>query len=257
MGSYDLIRLFDDPPDPNDNLERNALREIEVDSEGNLFVINSHELNESDMLWVFDTETGAVKQKLNFVDHGINAPSAMHFSEPNMLYITTSQNNPDALSTSLFGLSTTDLSVERTFTITGMGHITSITEDPISKALWAAGFKMESIPTYPDPLNPPFYYPHLAQIPVDSTEPIAAVAMSGASDLSVPMSMVWIGLYPDLCGGADLNGDTIVDLKDLVFMLQYWLDEDCGDSVDCSKANLVDTDGSDTVNLLDVAYFAQ
>ncbi|MCP4709078.1 MAG: hypothetical protein GY869_10665, partial [Planctomycetes bacterium] len=256
-GYYNLVTLYDDPPEPTDNQERNALREIEVDNQGNLYVVNSHELNESDMLWIFDVETGAVKQKINFENHDINAPTAMHFSEPNILYLTTSQNNPDAAATSLMGLSTTDLSMVRTVSITGMGHITSITEDPISRTLWAAGFKMESIPMYPDPLYPAFYYPYLAQVPVDSTGPITAMAMSGASDMSVPMSVVWIGPYPDLCGGADLNGDSKVSLSDLVFMLQYWLDEDCTGSAECSKANLDNTDGKDTVNMLDVAYFAQ
>ena len=255
--SYSLVKLFDDPPEAGDNQERNALREIEVDDQGNLYVVNSHEQNESDMLWVFDAETGAMEQKINFMTVGLNAPTALHLSEPNILYLTSSQNDPDAVTTSLVGLSTADLSVVRTVSITGMGHVTSITEDPVRGTIWAAGFKMENIPEYPDPLNPPFYYPFLAQVPVGSSGPIAALAMSGVSDMSAPMSMVWIGPYPDLCGGADINDDGSVNLGDLHIMFQYWLDDDCTGSADCTKANLDNTDGDDAVNLLDLAYFAQ
>ncbi|MCP4708154.1 MAG: hypothetical protein GY869_05990, partial [Planctomycetes bacterium] len=258
VASYSLVKLYDDPPAAGDNQERNALREIEVDDEGNLYVINSHELNESDMLWVFDTTSGTVEQKLNFKDRSINAPTAMHISDANdVLYLTSSQNAPDAVTTSLVGLSTTDLSVVRTVSITGMGHVTCITEDPVNGTLWAGGFKMENIPMYPDPASPVFYYPFLAQVPAGSSGPIAAVSVSGAGNMSLPMSMVWIGPLPDLCGGADMNNDGSVDLGDLSIMVQYWLDVGCTTPEGCGKANLDNADGKDTVNLLDFAYFAQ
>ncbi|MHC4425786.1 MAG: InlB B-repeat-containing protein, partial [Planctomycetota bacterium] len=48
---YELVKLYDDPPLPNDNQYRDSLREIELDSAGNLYVLNVHSLNESDILW--------------------------------------------------------------------------------------------------------------------------------------------------------------------------------------------------------------
>jgi len=47
---YSIVKLYDDPPLPADNQYRNALREIEIDDEGNIYVLNAHSLNESDIL---------------------------------------------------------------------------------------------------------------------------------------------------------------------------------------------------------------
>ena len=256
--AYSLVTLFDDPPLPGDNQERNALREIEVDDNGNLYVVNSHDLNESDILWVFDSTTAAVKQRLNLIDRSIPAPSAMHISDDgNTLYLTSSQNSPVATASTLVGLSTVDLTEVRSVTINDMGHLTTITQDPTNGTVWAAGFKMANIPQYPDPSYPPFYYPYLAEVPIGSDDPVQAVALSGASNMSLPMSMVWIGATADQCGGADMDGNDLVNLTDLSMMLSYWLNTGCIPPDGCGIANLDNTDSKNTVNLLDFAWFAQ
>ncbi|MCP4708407.1 MAG: hypothetical protein GY869_07275 [Planctomycetes bacterium] len=256
--AYSLVALFDETPLPGDNQQRNALREIEIDDNDNLYVVNSHDLNESDILWVFDTETAAVKQRLDLIDRNIPAPSAMHISDDgNTLYLTSSQNSPDATTSTLMGLSTVDLTVVRSVTINDMGHITTVVQDPTNQTVWAAGFKMTNIPQYPDSSYPPFYFPYLAQVPAGSDDPVSAVAMSGATNMSVPMSMVWIGETADQCGGADLDGKGSVNLTDLSIMLSYWLDTNCIPPDGCGQANFDNTDGKDTVNLLDFAMFAQ
>ncbi len=256
--AYSLVALFDDPPLPGDNQERNALREIEVDNNGNLYVVNSHDLNESDILWVFDTETAAVKQRLNLINCSVPAPSAMHISDDgNTLYLTSSQNSPVATAATLVGLSTVDLTVERSVTINDMGHITTMVQDPTNGTIWAAGFKMANIPQYPDPSYPPFYYPYLAEVPSGSDDPVSAVALTGASNMSLPMSMVWIGETADQCGGADMDDNGLVNLTDLSIMLSYWLDTGCIPPDGCGKANLDNTDTKNIVNLFDFAWFAQ
>ncbi len=73
-----------------------------------------------------------------------------------------------------------------------MGHITGITEDPKGK-LWVAGFTMEDIPEYPNPSKASFYRAYLAEIPYGSAGPVQAVSVSDASDLALPMSILWAG----------------------------------------------------------------
>ncbi|MCP4709654.1 MAG: right-handed parallel beta-helix repeat-containing protein [Planctomycetes bacterium] len=255
---YQVVQLYDDPPLPGDNQERNALREIAVDDQGNVYIINSSNLNESDILWVYDTDTAVLKQRLNLQDVNIPAPIGLHYSKATaMLYLASTQNTPAAVQTILYGLSRVDLSLQRSVTVQGMGHVTSITEDPATGTIWIAGFKMESIPAYPNTEQPPFYFPLIAEIPADDDNQVTAVPLTGASSLSIPMSMVWIGDSSNDCGGADLNDDGNVELSDLKIMFEYWLDIGCAIPNGCGEANLDNSDGLDTINLLDFAMFAQ
>ncbi|MEE8488512.1 MAG: hypothetical protein V3S56_10105, partial [Gemmatimonadota bacterium] len=55
LSTGELVELYDDAPPANDNQRRN-LREIELDSAGNLYVLNVHSLNESDILWRYGAD---------------------------------------------------------------------------------------------------------------------------------------------------------------------------------------------------------
>ena len=49
-----------------------------------------------------------------------------------------------------------------------MQHVTSITEDPITKSLWVTGFNFNSTPILHRPDGLPFYDPYLAKVPLGS-----------------------------------------------------------------------------------------
>jgi len=226
--TYSLVRLYDDPDAdlPGDNRELNALREIDVDNAGNLYVVNAHTLNDSDILWKYDIDTGVMQDRLYLSapggDINIPAPIAMCLSEyDSRLYLASSKNEPDADSDLIYGLSTDTLGLERTITVNGMGHITSIAEDSATGTLWIAGFTMEDIPEYLYSNEPPFYEPYLAEVPSDNND-VQALSLVGAADLALPLSIEWTGITNN-CEGADLDGSNGVDFVDFAILANQWL----------------------------------
>jgi parallel beta-helix repeat protein/predicted outer membrane repeat protein len=257
---YRVVRLYDDPPPPGDNQYLDNLREIEIDRAANLYVISTDNLNEADILWVYDTETRQVKRRLTLGnsdgDCYVPAPVTMHVSNTkDRLYLASSKNDPDANSDALYVLSKQDLNIVRTVKINGMGHITDITEDPITGTLWVVGFTMSEIPDYIDsddePFVGPFYEPYLAGIPYGSNGPIEAICLSDPisypdNDLALPLSIIWTATEekrvnfvdfavfaahwlessctsPDWCDGADSTGDGNVIFNDLLMFCDNWL----------------------------------
>ncbi|MBW8039686.1 MAG: hypothetical protein FVQ85_06765 [Planctomycetes bacterium] len=55
-------------------------------------------------------------------------------------------DEPDAKSATLYALSTVDLTLVHS--INNMGHITDITEDPITGSVWVTGFTMPQYVSY-------------------------------------------------------------------------------------------------------------
>ncbi|MHC4963194.1 MAG: hypothetical protein ACYTGA_13925, partial [Planctomycetota bacterium] len=131
-GSYSVDTIYDDPPDTDDNQYRDALREIEVDAAGNVYVVNSHELNESDILWKFKPDDSFLRRNLGIAgtDPYIPGPIGMCVSSSTgKLYLASSQKSvTDPTSSTVYGLSLSDLTVARTITVNNMHHVTDITE---------------------------------------------------------------------------------------------------------------------------------
>jgi hypothetical protein len=218
---YQVVQLFCDSPAQSDYEYNNNLQEIEVDENGYLYVVNVYRLNENDTLWVCDTNTGALMNRLVLNnpnnDIRIPAPIGMHVSNTKgMLYLGSSLNPPDAASTLIYAISKEDLiqdslasSGVRRIEINEMGHLTDITEDPATGMLWVSGFNMPEIPPWPQNYyiperswlsRKPFYEPRLAEIPWDKWEnegPVDAKSLSDYSDpsfeLALPLSLVWTG----------------------------------------------------------------
>jgi hypothetical protein len=191
-GNYQVLQLYDDPDafSPNDNRELSGLREIEVDSSGYVYVANVHSKNESDIVWIYDADTGLMEGRLAFSDDPnsntyLPAPIGMHVSNTtDMLYLASSQNDPAADSTSLYAFSIGELALSpeqqpsiQTIEINGMGHITDITENPATGTLWVLGSKMQDIPYQPGPDKPLFYHPYIGEIP-SGTNSVEAVCIS-------------------------------------------------------------------------------
>jgi hypothetical protein len=196
---YEVVQLYDDPPLPNDNQYRDYLREIEIDSSGNLYVLNVHAINESDILWRYEPDGTVERIDLGNPDGGsyVPAPVGMYMSKTSdMLYLTSAVYNPDDPdATVVYGFSTTGpLSITRSITVSGIQHITGITEDPQTGTLWVAGFNMYDIPLYPNPYQSAFYYPMLAKIPAGSDYVEHFSLYNPAThDLALPMSIIWTG----------------------------------------------------------------
>jgi len=196
---YEVVQLYDDPPLPNDNQYRNYLRELEIDNSGNLYVLNVHAINESDILWRYKPDGTFERIDLGNPEGGsyVPAPVAMYMSKTtDMLYLTSAAYNPaDPDATVIYGFSTTgSLSLERTITVGGIQHITGITEDPQTGTLWVTGYNMYDIPFYPNPYQMAFYYPILARIPAgsDNVEHFS-LYNPDSHDLALPMSILWTG----------------------------------------------------------------
>jgi len=196
---YQVVQLYDDPPLPGDNQQRDYLREIEVDAAGNVYVVNVHALNESCILWKYDAD-GVLKRRIDLTGPSSPAniadPIALHVShDGQMLYLASGQRDsqsPD--STKLYGLSTQDFSLVRSVTIGNMEQVTSVTEEPVTGCLWVTGVSMPEVPMYPSPADEPFYVPFLAKVPPQSgTADAVCIADPDRHDLALPTSIVWVG----------------------------------------------------------------
>jgi len=203
---YEIVRLYDDPPLVNDNQYRNNLRELELDDNGDLYVLNVHSLNESEILWRYAPDGTVERLDLARPDSPtyIPAPVAMYVSSTTeMLYLTSALYNPnDRDMTVVRGFSTRGaLTLQRTININFMHHAAGITEDPQTGTLWVAGFSMYNIPIYPDPTRRAYYEPYLAEIPSGSDQIRAHTLFdSDVHDLAMPMSIIWTGSTAKVSG---------------------------------------------------------
>jgi hypothetical protein len=272
--SYSVVKLYDDPDaaNPGDNRELNALREVEVDNAGNLYVLNAYSDNESDILWKYNASSGEMVERLVLGDSSsanyVPSPGAMYLSmAQDMLYLASSRNEPNANSSTIYGFSISGtLTLARVITVNGMGHVTGITEDPTRGTLWVVGFSMEppEYPKYPNPYELPFYDPNLAKVPIGSNN-VNAICTSSAdpdNDLALPLSIVWTGAIAISlqyeCGGADLDSSGDVDLKDFSVFAQHWLETGCVVPDWCGGADLdsyIRNRGQ--VDLVDLAILVQ
>jgi len=251
---YTVVKLYDDPPLPGDNQYRNNLREIEIDGAGNLYVLNAHSLNESDVLFRYKPNGTIERIELAKPDVNLPDPIGMYMSDAtDMLYLSSAQYNPqDSNSSIVYGFSTKpNLTLTRSITINNMHHATSITEDPATGSLWVVGFNMDNIPQYPDPTKQPFYYPRLAKVPLDSNN-IQAQSLAGSHDLAIPLSVLWTKTLK--CGGADLNKSNKVDFVDFAVFGGRWRNSNCAPPTWCGGADL---NNSKTVELTDLAVLAE
>jgi hypothetical protein len=176
---YQIIKLYDGPVLTADNQldYRNNLRDIGLDAAGNVYVTNANAHSESDILWKFEPNDANCRLDLGYKNSPLflQAPVGMCVSNStNILYLASSlSNNANSV---IYGLSTTTLTPVRTITVSGMQHVTSITEDPTTNSLWVSGFNFNSAPDPPNPDDLPFYDPYLAMIPLGANN-VSAVCV--------------------------------------------------------------------------------
>jgi hypothetical protein len=200
---YSIEQIFDDPPAPNDNYVLTQLREVEVDQAGNVYVLNCHRDNSSDILWVYGSD-GQLARRCELQDIGISAPTGLCISsDASKLYLASCENRPDANSVKLYVLSSQDLSLSHTIEIRNMGHITDIAEDPVTGTICVVGFQMPAIPSESQIQDAdtilrqtPFYKPRVATVRCGDDGPIEAARPTGdatINDMALPLSVTWAG----------------------------------------------------------------
>ncbi len=253
---YNVTKIYDIPPLPNSSQEdSHNLCEIEVDSSGNVYVINRRYKNNSDILWVYKNDGDVNKCELQNI--GIYGPVGLCISsyDNSLLYVASSMVEPAAKSASLYVLSTDDLTLVQTITINNMGHITDIAEDPVTGTVWVVGFTMpEYMTELPSILvnTPQFYYPYLAAVPYGASGTVQATKLLNAADLALPLSIAWVGPIPEKCEGADLDSNGNVSFTDLKILASQWLQAPGNPSADIAPY----PGGDGVVNLKDLAILA-
>ncbi|MBN2272273.1 MAG: hypothetical protein JXN61_16805 [Sedimentisphaerales bacterium] len=252
---YQVVKIYDDPPLPADNQYRNSLREIEIDDEGNIYVVNAHGLNESNILWRYQPSGAYQRVELGVpgTNNYVPDPVALYISNTtDMLYMASGQHDAaDYRNSTIYGFTTVGtMTCTRKITVNSMHHVTGITEDPATGTLYVVGFTMDNIPEFPDETAMPFYEARFAKIPYGSTS-ATAQALAGSHDLAMPMSVLWTKTIK--CGGANIAGDGSVNFLDLAIIGQYWLDSSCSPPDWCGGA---DIDMSTAVGMTDVAILA-
>jgi len=195
------VKLYDDPPLPGDNRLRDYPREIEVDKAGNVYVLNVHSLNESDLLTKYTPEGAVLPVPLCDPNAAVQVPDpvALHVSDTaGLLYLASAQVDPNyPVSACLYGFSLTDLTLQRSVRIQGMQSVTGITEEPGTGCLYVVGFNLiDPVPDSPTVLNSPFYYPCWAEIPMETHDDVVdanSLDEAGDCDLALPTSIIWTG----------------------------------------------------------------
>jgi hypothetical protein len=252
---YNVVEIYDDPPLPASSQSRDNLSEIEADDSGNVYVINNGYTNNSDVLWVYKSDGDVNKCELQNL--GIFGPVGLFCSsyDSSRLYVASSMSEPDANSASLYVLSTADLTLIQSITINNLGHITDVTEDPFTGTLWVTGFTMpEYMDLLPSNLSymTQFYLPYLAAVSYGSSGPVEAANLSSATDLGLPLSIVWVGETPEKCGGADLDASGDVNFGDYSILTLQWLQAPGTPSADIAP----EVAGDGIVNYLDLDILA-
>ena len=197
--SYRVEQLYYDTGlqgsnDQNPNLS--GLREIEVDDNHNVYVLNVHRQNASDILWKYD-EHGDVQGCL-FLDNlepAIPDPIGLCVVDNNLFMACGQYDFSGSCQSTIYQLSTSDLSVVQTIIVSDIQQITGITSDPPG-SLWVTGFSMETITENIDTDTVLLPVPYLARIPLGDTHvhSVQATCLNNLKpELMLPTSILWMG----------------------------------------------------------------
>jgi hypothetical protein len=212
-----VVEIYDDTgfydPDAVDNPHLGGLREIEVDSEGNVYVLNAHRRNASDILWKYGADGNACRIELGDSNRprAVSDPSTitdgekpLYIPDPvglcvssrwEMVYVASGQIDASEPGVSrVYGFSTENLSLARQIKIAGMDVVTGITEDPSTGILWVAGFVLDDLTELSswDSVDWSFYYARVASVGL-TEEHGQATWIEGDHNMALPLSITWTG----------------------------------------------------------------
>ncbi|HKQ50427.1 MAG TPA: hypothetical protein VJZ71_20300 [Phycisphaerae bacterium] len=234
-GNFELVRTYGANPADTPEIEcincteivyqndASRIREIEVDSYGNLFVASALEVNDYNYLLIYPADGGSeIRVPLT---GQVQAPSALHVSG-DKLYVSTSLDALDHASAVIHryniiraGRNATLLEHDTDIPVVGIRHLTAMTTNPADGTLWAVGFYSSACSTAQCAADPDcsggcdfpyqesdsiFTTPKVVIIANPATTPVVQeVATLGGSDLALPLSVI----FQDVpCGTGDFDG---------------------------------------------------
>jgi len=222
--------IFDDPdfrnPVTPDNPHLGGLREIEVDADACVYVLNAYRLNLSDAVWQYspdgqvnwrielgDPDKPRYVSSLSLIedpDRPVYAPNPVGLcasDQTQRVYLASGYRDEQNLNQSyVYGFSMADGRLERIVTIDDMQIVTDITEDPNTATLWAVGYNLDAsaldVYSY-EYVSESFYQARLVGIPNEGADirevtahPIESSDEGREHDLALPLSIVWTGERP-------------------------------------------------------------
>ena len=172
------------------------MREIELDTDGNVYILNAHHLNESDRVFKYGTEGSIDHVSLNHPDDPNPTPDPLGLSvdsQNNLLYVVSGQALTGG--NAKIAVYNSDLSFKETLTVSGMSHVTDTTISS-DNALWVIGYRLDDYfaidwaDPCPKASNAAIYAPCMANFGVDVTQSEAHLLNETPGDLSLPLSIV-------------------------------------------------------------------
>jgi len=214
QGSLLLVQLYD-AVDPNDNLVDTGTHEIELGPDGQVYVLNAHQENESTVLWVFDGDRGALVDVWPLVDRGAAKDPAMtDANDPNRtpalgamtvssqdgsIYLASNLREKDPNAPGFLSrVYRADRGSRRleAISIPEVGYVTGISRGSSAGRLWVVGFVFTYMPSWqqinanePSLYSLPFYEGYLAEVEGKT------IRVRGLSELgcgpALPLSVLW------------------------------------------------------------------
>ena len=147
-----------------------GLREIDVDTDGNVYLLNAHYLNESDFLFRFGTDGTVTQVALNHPDNPNRLPDPLGLtvnSQNHLIYVASGQGFTGGAQIGVFNQN--DLSRNKTLTVPPITHVTD-TAVTANGTLCVIGYRLDDFFTVdwtqpvPRAQNPAFYVPCLGYV---------------------------------------------------------------------------------------------
>ena len=198
LSNGSLQTIYDDP-NKNITCPRNpgdpnlmGLREIEVDGQGSVYVLNVHHLRGSTLLWKYSSQ-GEFIGRIELDKQGVIDPVGLCVSRAgDRIYMASGQYDPrDPNTAKVYRFSTANLTLQGTILIQGLYHVTGIAEH--GGSLWVVGFNLDWIPDTLVLGKTPCYRSCIARVAPDGQAEVRSLATSANADLALPMSIVWTG----------------------------------------------------------------
>jgi hypothetical protein len=262
------------------------LSEIEVDSDGNLYILSAHGYTDNKWVLMYDEQLGnSSEARISLSPFNMANPAVMLVSaNEEKLYLTSCANESADLSTEVYRFSIIppgdddpNLILDETITVNcpapnvcdalpavcaGGSYIATITamaENPDDGTVYATGFtapKLDNLTELPSEIEDWGIYTTamLAEIPLSDAGPVDADEFTDATGepIVLPMSITWTGGALPKCNGADISGNGTVDMEDFAILVSQWFHTAGNLTADIAPERYYD----ETVDLLDLAAFS-
>ena len=204
---YEIRQLYYDPhlastSDQSPNLR--GLREIEVDSSGQVYLLNAYNQNGSNLLWAFSNAGRLLNRHfLDRLSESIKNPVGLCLdTHSGRLYVASGVFDKALPNQSvlcgydcLAVLLEDALEPAQQIEINNLQHVTGISSDH-KGTLWVAGFTLNKTPEHLFAYDLPFALPgpRLAQVDTSTSgiSQIDAISLYGTMSINLPTSVLWL-----------------------------------------------------------------